>query len=437
MTRSPGHAAAVVLAAAALSCAPDQAGAPAPPASAAPAAASSPPAAPSWTALDPPAGPGALAPQLTTVGNDPLLTWLERDGLAGPSGAAPGAAGHRLRLARLAGGRWSEPVTVTAGTDFFANWADVPAVAAAPEAGWLAAWLAKTGAGTYDYSIRLARSGDGGATWRPAGLLHEPGPGEHGFMAFVPEEGGLRAFFLQGTEEKGTTLRTALVPAGEGAAGPAEVLDPLACDCCPLSAALTSEGPVVAYRDRSPDEIRDVHLIRRTAAGWSRPVPVGGDGWRIPGCPVNGPSVAAAGRQVVVAWFTAAPPGPRVHVAFSRDAGATFGPTVTVDAGVPLGRVSLVLDGSTAPPDAIVGWLAHDSGESRAAVTLRRIAPSGAMGAPLAVGETSSARSSGIPRLARTGDRLVLVWIEDGKLARLRASSLPLAAVPAVPRSGS
>ena len=68
---------------------------------------------------------------------------------------------------------------------------------------------------------------------------------------------------------------------------------------------MTAEGPVVVYRDRSEaeKEIRDISIVRLKGKKWSAPRPVFQDGWRLNGCPVNGPAVAAAGRRVAVAWF--------------------------------------------------------------------------------------------------------------------------------------
>ena len=41
------------------------------------------------------------------------------------------------------------------------------------------------------------------------------------------------------------------------------------------------------------------------------------DGWHMEGCPVNGPSIAADGDDVVLGWFTAANDEPRVQLARS------------------------------------------------------------------------------------------------------------------------
>jgi hypothetical protein len=360
-----------------------------------------------------------MAPSLTPSGDGLLLTWLE---------PAPPKA-HALRVSRFKDGRWSAPVTIAAGDDFFANWADFPAVASAPDGSLTAHWLARTGSETYAYGIFLARSTDGGATWAPAGLLHSDRlPTEHGFVSWIPEGRGLRAVWLDGREmpkEGPMTLRTGLVTAKPESE---ELLDARVCDCCQTDAALTADGPIVAYRDRSDKEVRDIYVIRKTAAGWSTPAPVHQDNWQIPGCPVNGPAVAAAGKRVAVAWFTAAEPaGPRVQIAFSEDGGQKFGEPVLIDGEKPPGRVDLQL---SPHGDAIVSWLGSQ-GEG-AAVRLRRVSPQGKAGAPVTVAATSSARSSGFPRTAVSGDRLWLAWVEKAGegASMVRVGSVPLSAVP-------
>jgi hypothetical protein len=238
---------------------------------------------------------------------------------------------------------------------------------------------------------------------------------------------GLRAFWLDGREtpKKGSmTLRTALLGKGAPPAPmPSELVDDQVCDCCQTDAAMAASGPVVAFRDRTADEVRDIYLVRWTAAGWSKPVRVGADDWKIPGCPVNGPAIAASGKQVAVAWFTAAPPGPRVQLAVSTDGGATFAKPVLIDAGKPLGRVDLVLDGT----DAVVSWMSLVG--DNAVIRLRRVSAKGRMGTPLAIAATSAARGSGFPRLAVHEGRLHVAWVEEGDRRRVRMGSLPLKSV--------
>lgn len=370
---------------------------------------------PGVRSLDPPAGPGAMAPSLAQVGKDLLLTWLE------PVDPKAREKGHRLRFARFSGGRWSKPATVVSGTDFFANWADFPGVIQGPGGALTAHWLANTGDEKYSYSVFLARSLDGGATWSRAGMLHEKSPGEHGFVSWLPAEGGgVRAFWLDGREMTADggamSLRTAVVREKSGGA---EVVDADVCSCCQTDAALAAEGPVVAYRDHTKEEIRDISVVRRTPRGWSKPVRVHADNWKIPGCPVNGPAIDASGRNVAVAWFTAAPPSPRVQVAFSKDGGATFGPPALVDGDKPLGRVDLVLDTGGS---ALVSWLALENNEAQ--VRLRRFGPKGKAGQALTVASTSASRNSGFPRTVLSGGNLYVAWVEDGEVSQVRVGSI-------------
>ncbi len=372
--------------------------------------------------LDPPASDRAFAPSLAMAGGELLLTWLEALG----SDEAPR---HRLLFSRLADDGWRPPVVVAEGDDFFANWADFPHAVRMGDGSLLVHRLVQTAADTYAYSIELARSTDGGATWAELGRLNDDATHtEHGFVAFVPEGEGVRAFWLDGREmvAKGPmTLRTAFVT-GDGVGDP-EILDPRVCECCSTDAALTAAGPVVVFRDRSDAEIRDVSIVRRDGASWTPPAPVAADDWRIPGCPVNGPEIAAEGERAVVAWFTGADDAPRVRAAFSADGGSSFGGPLEVDADEPHGRVDVVLDGEGG---AVVSWLAR--GEGVAEVRLRRLAADGRQGAALGVASTAAARRSGFPRLARLGDRLYLAWVEtgEGPESRVRLRELPLAAVP-------
>jgi hypothetical protein len=372
--------------------------------------------------IDPPALAGALGASFSTVAGSPVLSWLE------PAPKAPGreAGGERwrLRVSRFGASSWSPPVTVTEGEDLLANWADFPAVASSGSAA-VAHWLVQDGTAGEAYSIALAGSGDGGATWRPLGRLpNDHAEAEHGFVSWLPEgKSGFRAVWLDGRGTPGggpTTLRSARVDPARGASGEG-VLDERVCDCCQTDAAMTSDGPVVVYRDRSPDEIRDIAIRRLTPSGWSAPSKVHADGWHIEGCPVNGPAVAALDRRVAVAWFTGAP-SPRVLLAFSEDSGATFAPPIPLDTDMPLGRVDLALDGQGA---AIVSWLGREPGGAAcSALRLQRVAPGGPAAPAITVATTESSRASGFPRLLLESEHVMIAWPEPGSPGRLRAARL-------------
>lgn len=370
--------------------------------------------------LPTPAGPASLAPNLHVAADGRvLLSWIER----------AGEGRHALHFAVLAEGNWSEPRMIAEGPGWFVNWADFPSLVALDDGSMAAHWLVKSGSGTYAYDVLIARSGDGGLTWsRPASPHRDGTMTEHGFASLVARPGGaLEAAWLDGREtspgdgshEHGggaMTLRYAAI-GPDGTPEREALLDPRVCDCCQTDAAVTPDGPLIVYRDRSEGEVRDIAVVRWRDGRWTAPRHVAQDGWRIEGCPVNGPAVAATGRRVAVAWFTAADDLPRVRLAFSTDSGESFGPPVAVDDGRPIGRVDAILldDGS-----AVVSWVeATPEGPS---LRLRRIGADGSRGAAVAVLPAGAPLSSGFPRMVRAGDSLVVAWTGDG----VRTAVLPL-----------
>jgi hypothetical protein len=361
--------------------------------------------------LPSPAGPGSAQPNLAVApGGRVYLSWLE-----------PLAGGrHALRFATLDGDRWSAPGTVAEGADWFVNWADFPSLVALPDGSLAAHWLVRTGASSYAYAVNIARSFDGGKTWSAPLVPHRDGTEtEHGFVSLLAlRDGTLAAVWLDGRETLPAagdhdhgggpmTLRYVKI-ARDGALLDEARLDARVCDCCQTSAAMTTEGPVVAYRDRSDGELRDIAVVRLRDGRWSEPRPVFRDGWKIAGCPVNGPSIAAAGRRLAVAWFTAADEAPRVKLAFSNDAGARFSEPVVVDDGAPLGRVETLLldDGS-----ALVCWM--ESTPEGGAIRLRRVRAGGQRDAAVTIARSGTARSNGFPQLTRAGNRLIVAWTGD------------------------
>lgn len=349
-----------------------------------------------------------------------LLSWLEQQ----QDGA------HALRFAAGDGAVWSEPKLLAVSSRFFVNWADFPSITVLPDGRLAVHWLERSGPGTYAYDVRISMSSDGGRTWAAPITPHRDGTRtEHGFATLFPDGAELGAVWLDGRNMGGgdlhgdggdMTLRFARIGATGEISAEAE-LDARTCECCQTDVAVTEQGPVIVFRDRSPSEIRDIAIVRRPVDGWSAPVPVHGDGWRIDGCPVNGPAIAAQGNRVVVAWFTAADETPRVNVAFSRDAGATFGSPVRVDEGNPGGRVDLVLR-----PDgvALVSWLERVEGRARVQVRAIR---DGSEPGPVAVVDTVSAeRRSGFPRMAFAGDVLVFAWTDPGRPSRVRVATAHL-----------
>ena len=195
---------------------------------------------------------------------------------------------------------------------------------------------------------------------------------------------------------------------------------------------MTSDGPIVAFRNRTEDEIRDIYVSRLEAGRWTEPKAVHDDGWRINACPVNGPMLSARGRDVAIAWFTMKENQGQVYVALSKDAGRTFGAPIRVDDGGSLGRVDVELlpDGSVLP-----SWI--EFANQKAELRVRRIDASGMRSGAVTVTALNSTRSSGYPRMARAGDELVFAWTEvtrgvtglpDGTL-RVQTAVMPVSGV--------
>lgn len=372
--------------------------------------------------LESPAGPGSGEPNVAVADDGRVyMTWLE-----------PADSGHALRFAILDGDQWSPARTIHAGPDFFVNWADFPSIIVLGNGRLAAHWLQRNGTGTYAYGVRLAQSADSGRTWSDPVTPHrDSSQTEHGFVALWPEDGQVGAAWLDGRNFQAEghdasnvmmLLSTTIGP--DGRLGPELRLDERTCDCCQNSAAMTGDGPIVAYRDRSPDEIRDVAVTRRVGGQWTPGTRVHADEWRIDACPVNGPSVAASGSRVALAWFTAARDSARVTVAFSDDAGATFDVPARVDDGNPGGRVDIDLldDGS-----ALVTWVERTGGEV-AAVRARRVGRDGALGAAVTIAASSAARASGFPRSAITGSNAIFAWTVPGEPAMVHVARVPLEA---------
>ena len=370
---------------------------------------------------DSPATGDAREPELSaTADGRIILSWVEKlDGKR-----------YALRTALRDQAGWSEPRTVAEGDNWFVNWADFPSAIALKDGSLAAHWLVKSGSATYAYDVNIALSRDGGQTWTKPIVPHlDNTQTEHGFVSLIPlNDGRLGAIWLDGRNMKGMkddhdegkplsvsmTLRYAAIDAAGKISDEAQ-LDERVCECCQTAATLSSDGVVAVYRDRSQNEVRDIYTVRKTNDTWETPRAVYADNWEINGCPVNGPAVAASNRNVAVAWFTGAAGKPTVKVAFSADAGATFGNPIQVDDGETLGRVDLLL-----LPDnsALVCWLSGTA--EGGAIKVRRVRADGTLGPPAVIAKTDISRSSGFPRMALLGDEVHFAWTEFGKPSRVR-----------------
>jgi prepilin-type processing-associated H-X9-DG protein len=361
---------------------------------------------PTVTPLPSPATGDTFEPQLTMSDRGVILSWVERAGKT-----------SRLKFAERTDDGWTTPIEVASGDDWFLSYADVPAVHRMPNGTLLATWQQQTDEFIEATNLRLTYSTDGGKTWSPSFLPHDDVQKvQHGFPTFVDAPGGgVNVLWLDGRNtaydfdnpnKAAMQLRAATFDGGWKKTADLEV-DPRVCECCPTTAVMTADGILAAYRDRSEKEVRDIAVSRFENGKWSAPVHVHADNWEIEACPVNGPMLAANGRNVVVAWFTAVSGQGQAFAAFSNDAGRTWGAPIRLDDAASIGRVGLTMleDGS-----AIATWVEVEArrGQFRA----RRIEPSGAKSAPITIAAVAGTPSSGYPRVALRGNELLFAWTE-------------------------
>jgi hypothetical protein len=358
--------------------------------------------------VESPAGPASAQPFLTASPRGVVLSWFEN------------VQGQTiLKFASRTADGWSTSRKIASDDDFFLNWADVPSVVRMSNGTLVAHWLRRNSPRGAGYDVEIASSSDEGQTWSKAFSPHHDGTKtQHGFAALFEMTGGTTPFGLVWLDGRLTTpaadpdddavgemtLRSARYDAAWQQQAD-DGVDLRVCDCCPTAAASTSDGIVVAYRNRSADEIRDIYVTRLADGKWSEPSAVHNDGWKIDGCPVNGPAVAASGRDVAVAWFAAPQDQGHSFVAFSKDSGRSFGQPIRVDDEGSFGRVAVALmpDGS-----AVVSWI--ELANRQATFEIRRVGRDGSRSAAVTVVDVGARRGTSYPRMVRSDRELVLAW---------------------------
>lgn len=366
---------------------------------------------------DPGIAGAAAEPSLANAGEEFLLTWQAR--LEG------GRAALRFLLIDDAG-RATASGEIGRGTGWFLNWADFPSALVLDNGDWVTHWLQRSDPVRSGYDIRSLRSRERGRTWSAPFTLHDDHVvAEHGFVAYVPAGGDAAwAVWLdgrntgQGTGDGhwghhgsgATSLRAALL-SRDGVVWSGE-LDDRVCDCCQIDATRAAAATLVVYRDRDGTEVRDVSLVIHDGRRWGTPKTLFPDGWRIAGCPVNGPAIAAQGRHVVAAAYSEAGGTPAVRLRRSDDGGLQWSDVVTVFRGQTAGRLDLAVleDGR-----ALLARI--DDVESGAVLRLGLYGAEGRELAQADVAQIPAGRLAGFPRLALRGDTGHVVWTlaKDGR----------------------
>ena len=365
------------------------------------------------TPLSVPSGKPAYGPRLTQSNYDgAILSWMEKQ--EGKSS---------LHFSGFAIDAWETSKTAVTDEKMFVNWADLPAVLATGSDSLLAFWLSYTADAPYAYQVLTATSVDEGVTWSQPLSPHTDGtPTEHGFVSTFNAASGTGLIWLDGrnTPDNGMTLRSAVLD-DSGNLSDEALLDNMICDCCKTDVALADAGPVAVYRDRTDKEIRDIYVSRQVDGEWQEGVAVSDDGWEISGCPVNGPSIAAAGKRVVVTWFTAANDVPIVKAAVSRNGGKSFSEPVEIASKNAQGHVAIsMIDRDT----FAISWVEKNQ-EGSYSINLRGLSFDGRLGRVETIGKTSVGRT--FPQMVRIRDELVFAWTDEmNDLSKVASVKVPI-----------
>jgi hypothetical protein len=365
-----------------------------------------------------PAATGTFSPRATSrPDGSVILSWLE------PQGDTLAA----LRFSVWRNEAWSEPTTIAAAQPFSRHPSESPGVVALSDRNLIAYWSQKPPnekIPTSEVDVYFSVSTDRGGHWTAPTLANVAGTGEESSYPSAAPLDDKRAalIWLDGanwTKQKRVALVSRTVQT-DGSATGATVIDTDTCTCCPTSLVQTGSGLLAAYRGHTPENIRDISLLRNSRGRWSQPYVAHADNWHFAGCPVNGPHLDAHRKRTVIAWFTGAQDRPAVNLAFSNDDGANFSPPTRVDEGNATGRVQVVL---LPGHSAVAFWLEHGSGASH--LLMRSVHDDGMMETPI---EVSRGSDLGYPHAVRAADAVFITWAEGDPLRRIHVALFPFAA---------
>lgn len=354
--------------------------------------------------LSSPTDPVSAQPYLFT-GNDGTvyLSWIQK---------IKGSA--ILKYSILNEDKWSHPISIVSGENWFVNSADYPMIASNGD-NLIAHVLDKSDKEKYNYDVKFTTSADKGKSWSDLKVLHDDGKkAEHGFVSLTPYNDGFFVSWLDGRNtvsenathdgHQGAMSLRAAVMSKDGSKSAEWELDNKVCDCCQTTSAITSNGAVVIYRDRSDDEIRDISIVRYVNEKWTEPKTIFPDNWKFAGCPVNGPRCAAEGNTLAVAWFSSPDKNAQVNVMFSDNGGETFDKPIRIDQENAIGRVDLeMLDNNS----AMISWM------EGAVIKACRVYKDGKKDAAIIIASSSESRPSGFPQMTKSGNNIILAWSDD------------------------
>ena len=353
-----------------------------------------------------PASPNSVYPYLFSTGDQLYMSWITNNQ----------NQTHSLNYASYSNNKWTSTKTIATDSTWFINWADFPSIIADQNGPIAAHWLNKKPGGSYAYDVNISTA-DNSGNWNKTLTPHnDDTPTEHGFASMVPwDDETFLVVWLDGRKTDGRsdedyfnitfamTLRGALINK-EGDILRRFLIDDSVCDCCQTSLVKTTDGAVVAYRNRTDNEIRDIYTSRFDGEEWSSPNAVYDDGWKVGACPVNGPKLAARDSLITIAWHTGATNTPTSKYAYSIDSGNTFSKPITLNDRTSLGRV----DAETYEGVSYLSWM--EKGKNTALLKMATFDGDKQISQPKTVAKLNESRKTGFPQMERVNEILFFAW---------------------------
>jgi hypothetical protein len=366
--------------------------------------------APKVESIPNPSATGSLQASWSTAPDgSPLLSWIETQK----------DESYTLKYAVRKSAQWSEARTIAAHRHFFRQPAELPEVIALSDGTLVAHWVEAPPEGD-DAEFSYVSVSKDGLKWTAPVMAHKDhSMVQHGLASIVASgdhEASIVWLEALHGEDAPVALKRTVVSA-EGKVVKEEALDTDVCGCCPTSIVKTARGLLVAYRDHTPQDIRDIAVLRFENGKWSAPKNINPDNWKLNACPTNAAAAAAKGDRVAIAWYTGAQDSPREQFVFSSDGGTTFSKPVLLSTGRSFGYTSIALDG----PDAVVSWLEQSGGDAR--IVARRISATGAAGPSIQVAQ-GSRKSLGYPRILQAGNETWVAWADSTRDAKIQTARI-------------
>ena len=358
-------------------------------------------------------------PSLVSNKGNLSLTWISSDDDMNAS----------LNFRQFKNEGWTNPLRLASGSDWFVNWADFPTHAVSGNQ-VLTSYLKKSASGKYTYDVFLSLHNLSGEKVKEDFILNTDGfKAEHGFVSITANESeGFLITWLDGRntvekdengDQRPMTIRFAEITKVGDIINETE-LDSSVCDCCQTSMTFTNKGPLVVYRDRTEEEVRDIYVTRNIDDVWENPIPVHNDGWVIYGCPVNGPKVVSNSNNIAISWFTVSNGIPKVNLSFSESYGSSFGNPIKINDLGAIGRVDTAFLNEK---EVIVSYMEGD--DDGTYLRIKKVSMDGTISKPITISIIDGGRSTGVPQLEIHDDEIFIVWtIFDNESKQLKAVKL-------------